>query len=174
VRSTTATLLTAACLALGACGGDDAGDEPTAAGGDSAAPQAQKSPPPAPDATAAEDEPSEQGVGEVAGAPEPAIRAAIEDAIASGDPDRACRRAVTDAYLRDAFGDAAGCRAAQSPGFAARAVEVGEISIDGESARTTVRARGGPYEGERLRVRLLREGGDWKVDRLRSDVPVGP
>jgi hypothetical protein len=176
VRSTTVTLLATACLVLGACRGDDGHDESVTGDGDTAPARTQGPHEAAPDAAPPEDRSpaSGPGEGEVAGAPERAIRAAIEDAIASGDPDLACGEAVTDAYLRDAFGDAAGCRAAQSPGFAARAVEVGEISIDGDRARATARAQGGPYEGERLWVGLVREDEDWKLDRLRSNVPVGP
>ena len=33
---------------------------------------------------------------------------------------------------------------------------------------------GGPNEGEDLTVRLVEEGGDWKVDFVRSDAPAGP
>lgn len=123
------------------------------------------------EAGARDDDAEKDGSGRAA---ERAIRAAIEDAIASGDPDRACGAAVTEAYLRDAYGDAEGCRGAQSTGLAAESVDIGKISIEGDGARTAVRAKGGPYGGERLRAQLVREGGDWKLDRLRSNVPPGP
>lgn len=172
MSSATATMLAIACLALAACGGDD--DEPPVTGGGAEAPEAS-APGSGADASQQGSAASEEEEQETAGAgDERAIRAAVEDAIASGDPQQACGAAVTEAYLRDTYGNAAGCRGAQSEGFAADTVEVGEISIDGDLARTAIRAEGGPYAGERLRARLVREGEGWKLDRLRSNVPPGP
>jgi hypothetical protein len=37
-----------------------------------------------------------------------------------------------------------------------------------------VRPSGGVYDGERITVSLVREGGEWKIDALHSNVPVGP
>ena len=42
------------------------------------------------------------------------------------------------------------------------------------TAETTAVPDGGPNKGETLTVRLVDEGGVWKVDFVRSDAPAGP
>lgn len=178
MRSSIATLLAVFCLTLVGCGGDD-GDEPAAnEGGTEAAPTLEPDPGAPEEGPGAPEEGSGASEGDrVTGAgagDERGIRAAIEDAIASGDPQRACGAAVTEAYLRDTYGGAAGCRAAQSAGLAAETVDLGPISISGDQARTTVRAEGGPYAQEELRANLIRESDGWKLDGLGSTAPPGP
>ena len=171
-------LLAALCLALAACGGDDDREEEGTPGGVAGAtgfeePAEPQEAPEGPAETGADGDGDgeEEGNG---GDPRRSIRGALEDALSSGDPKLACGTAVTEAYIRESYGDAAGCRGAQSPEFAARIVDVEPISIEGDVARATLRAEGGPYAGERLRAELVREGADWKLDRLRSSVPAGP
>lgn len=103
------------------------------------------------------------------------VAATIERVLTSADPQEACGELVTERYLRRSFGDRAGCRAAQSPRAAARSVRVSEVVVTPEStAQAVVRARGGVYAGERLRAELVLDDGLWRLDGLRSNVPVGP
>jgi hypothetical protein len=53
-------------------------------------------------------------------------------------------------------------------------VEVSEVRIDGDAAKALAVPTGGPSDGERIRVELVRGGGVWKIDSLRSNAPVGP
>jgi hypothetical protein len=175
MRSLSLALIAAACLALAACGGDDSGDQPPAdgdgpgasePGGDQGAPDSG--------AKGAEGEQAPEGGRKAGPEAKVAIRTTIEKAIASGDPERACGGAVTESFLIQTYGDAAGCREAQSEDSAAVSVEVGQISIGGDQARTTVRAEGGTYAGEELRALLVRVGDSWRLHRLNSDAPPGP
>jgi hypothetical protein len=153
-------LVAALFVLLAGCGADDDGDED----GDTAATVATPAAPPtetapAPNAGVRNDE--------------QLIRIAIEGALASGEPAKACGLFVTDDYLTDTYGDRAGCEAAQ-PGGAAQSVKVSGIAVEGDEATAVAVPSGGPSNGERLEVSLVREGGGWKLDALKSNVPVGP
>jgi hypothetical protein len=103
------------------------------------------------------------------------VAATLQRVLTSADPDEACDELVTPRYVRRSFGDRAGCRAAQSRRAAARTVRVSEVVVTPEStAQAVVRARGGVYAGERLRAELVLDQGLWRLDELRSNVPVGP
>ena len=41
-------------------------------------------------------------------------------------------------------------------------------------AQASVTPKGGVYDGERLRAELVLDDGVWRLDSLRSNVPVGP
>jgi hypothetical protein len=154
-------LVTVLFLAIGGCGGDDGDDN----GGGEAATVASE--------TAAQTQPASTATPASAQSDEQLIRAAIEGALASGDPARACERFVTEAYVVTTYGDRAGCDAAV-PSGAARSVKVSAIAVSGDTATAVAVPSGGPSTGERLDVSLVREGDVWKVDALRSNVPVGP
>jgi hypothetical protein len=105
---------------------------------------------------------------------EDSVRAAIEAALASGDPAQACERYVTEHFVRIAYGDREGCAQAQAAGAAARSASVENIEVSGDTADALAVPSGGPSDGEHLEVSLVREGGAWKLDAVRSDVPVAP
>ena len=48
------------------------------------------------------------------------------------------------------------------------------MAVDGDRATARAIPRGGPSSGETITVRLVKTGGVWKVDSLRSNAPVGP
>jgi hypothetical protein len=86
---------------------------------------------------------------------------------------------VTSHYLSDAYGSKQGCVQAQKPGAAASSVAIQRINAPDPTIapnRTTAKvvAHGGIYDGEKLTVSLVQEGGSWKVDAIRSNAPVGP
>jgi len=53
-------------------------------------------------------------------------------------------------------------------------VKVTKIEISGDKATAKAVPTGGPSGGETIEVKLVRQGGIWKVDSLHSNAPVGP
>lgn len=103
------------------------------------------------------------------------IERTITGVLGGSDPGEICKSLVTQRYVKHAYGNAAGCMKAQSRKAAAKKLEIGPISISPEAvASTAVQAKGGVYAGEQLRVVLVLQGGSWRLDSLRSNVPVGP
>jgi hypothetical protein len=158
-----------AALALASCGGEDEPQQVTApavTGTDSGASTATT-----PAATTPEDEPSPDPE-----ADEEAITATLRGSVlTSADPRSVCDELVTENYVEAAYGDVAGCRRAQADASVARHARVSRIVISPESvAQASVMPDGGVYAGERLRAELVLDGGQWRVDSLRSNVPVGP
>lgn len=170
----------AACLAvapgLAGCGG---GDEP---------PQTT-----APAVTGADDDISEsdETTSQVEGEPgdeaadiEPPGESADDDAeitetleavLVGSDPKAACDERVTDRFLRRSYGDSAGCRAALESAEPAKDAGVTQIVVNPDSvAQSLARPKGGIYAGQKLRAELILDEGTWKLDSLRSNVPVGP
>jgi hypothetical protein len=119
------------------------------------------------------------GGGGDAGSDAKRIEAAIQEVVGGADPATACDELVTARYVRSAYGDEQGCRAAvaDQPSFD---VEVRGIEIEGPTAgfdrvaAATAIPESGPNRDERLEVRLVREGVAWRVDFLRSNAPPGP
>jgi hypothetical protein len=106
--------------------------------------------------------------------PEAQIDRAIKRVLASGVPGLACERHATGRYLETAFGGRAGCIRSTVPASAAKSVAVRGVEISGRTASAKAIPDGGPSDGETIRVSLIRAGGVWKVDSLRSNAPVGP
>jgi hypothetical protein len=161
-------LVLAAALLVPACGDDD--DEPmqtTAAAVTGAeTTDADK----APGTEAPEDEPSEDPVSDRTN-----ISITLEAVLTGRDPRRVCGELVTDRYLREAYGGAAGCEAAQADAKPAKGVRLSRIVVLPDSvAQASAAPKGGLYDGERLRAELVLDDGLWKLDALRSNVPVGP
>jgi hypothetical protein len=101
------------------------------------------------------------------------VRSAIVAFLSSDDPALACD-AATDRFLAAAFGDRAGCEAAQGARSAADAVRVRTVRQEEDAALAVAVPVGGPNDRERLRVELVLEEGGWLIDGIRSDAPVGP
>jgi len=191
LRISCAILVVAAAVALSACGGG--GDEaPADPGGDSGAPRDGDVA--AEDGAKGSDRGNKESRGEAkeggqksggdagdrgsknggGGPPAEAIEAALADFFTSGDPAVVCEGVITKGFLKQSFGDRRGCADAQSADAAARSVDVSEVKDQGKSADAVVVPKGGPNDGERLEVGLVLEGGSWRIDRIASDVPVGP
>lgn len=101
-------------------------------------------------------------------------RTAVEAVLTSGDPGKACAKYVTARYLRVAYGGRLGCIQGHAPSGAADELDFKSVRVDGDGATAVVVPSGGPYDGERVTVSLVRDGGRWAVDELDADVPVGP
>ena len=91
------------------------------------------------------------------------------EVIAAGSPS-VCGDRMTDAYLTQATGrrppfDVPACEASIGRSGVER-LKVDQISIDGDTASAVVTNSGGGLDGSRVRLRLCKEGGYWKLDRL--------
>jgi hypothetical protein len=151
-------------LGLAACGGDDESAQapvPAATGTSESGTDTE---------TAAEAEPAADPVDD-----EAEIVSALEAVLAGSDPKRACGNSVTERFLRRSYGDAAGCEAAQKAAKPANDAGVTQVVIHPESvAQALARPQGGIYDGQKLRAELVLDDDAWKLDSLRSNVPVGP
>ena len=154
-------------VVLSGCGEKDEGQvtAPAVTGTDSGAATATT-----PAATTPEDEPSPDPKTD-----EDAITETLRTVLTSADERLVCVALVTENYVREAYGDLAGCRRGQAQGGRANAVHVSRIVISPESvAQASVMPEGGVYGGDRLRAELILDGGQWRLNSLRSNVPVGP
>lgn len=103
------------------------------------------------------------------------ITATLESLLAGSDPALTCGELVTDRFLRRSYGDQAGCEAALKAAKPAKAAGVTHVSVQDDSvAQALARPDGGIYDGQKLRAELVLADGTWKLDSLRSNVPVGP
>jgi hypothetical protein len=164
VRPILLTALLGAALALAACGEKD-------------------EPAPVPAASAAGQSGDDGGSGDGGnGAPgrnlsglsdEEQIETAAQAVIGGDDPDETCEKYAMVVYVKHAYGDVKGCRSAvaQQKPFA---VDVSAIDVTGKTATAKAKPKGGPNQGETLKVDLIQEDGAWKVDLVRSNVKVGP
>jgi hypothetical protein len=107
---------------------------------------------------------------------------AVEDVVVavltgSETAETICDLLVTPNYVSIAYGDRAGCLAAQKPGSLADSVEIIEMGKLGTKATAVAVPTGGPYDGVDVNVELLPSPdleGAWLVDSLLADVPAGP
>jgi hypothetical protein len=161
-----ATLLVAALVLLTGCGGED----------DSTPAERSPTSTPSAPATTTTGQAGERGRGD--GFSDPIV--SVKIALVSEDPALACGELVTAEYLRTAYGDEQACVAAVRSGSQARSVRI--VSVKRSDGRATVKAipAGGPSAGETLTITAVIEHSDalegdvWKVDAVRSNVPVGP
>ena len=105
--------------------------------------------------------------------PEETIEANVVDVIGGDDARLACSELVTTRYVRRAYGDASGCRAAVSSRRSFD-VDVSRVRIRGDTATALARPAGGPNRGEAIAVELVSEGRAWMVDSALSNAPAGP
>ena len=175
-------ILIAAAALLAACGEKD---EPEPAAPIAQAPPEPEQPLPDPEKPPEPPDPGGQLPGPTEPKPEAAppapprpageqIAMAVRGVLASGDPDLACRKYATVRFLATSFGGLAGCRAATNPRSAAESVRLRGLVVDGSRARVVAIPRGGTSSGQRVKVTLVVVGPNWRVDSLRSNVPVGP
>ncbi len=80
----------------------------------------------------------------------------------------------TRALLNKSFGDEQGCRASVRSGGRADSVEIVKSSAKGREALVVAVPHGGPSSAQKLQITLLREGKSWRLQSIRSNVPVGP
>ena len=113
------------------------------------------------------------GGGGGAASPEEQIDAAVEAVLGGAEPADVCGGLSTSAYVKEAYGDEQGCRAAvaRQDSFA---VKVGKVDVSGAKATAEAEPSAGPNKGETIDVELVEEGSEWKVDSAISNAPAGP
>ena len=105
------------------------------------------------------------------------MRTAVEAVLVSSDPADACGKYVTGHYLNVAYGGKQGCVQAQAPGSAAKSLRSFGIVNEGTQGTIATAAavpNGGPYDGSKVVIGLLFDRDHYRVEALRSNVPVGP
>jgi hypothetical protein len=102
-------------------------------------------------------------------ADEEQITEAIEQAATSDDPAR-CTEFQTQAFTEQtelATGEEAVAACEENDGDrAGDSVEVDKVAVDGDSATAEVAFTGGGLDGQTLAISLVKEGDQWKADRL--------
>ena len=164
MRAILITAVLAGALALAACGEKE---EPTAV------PAANVGQSGGSAENDGDDGPTQSGGSSAGASDEDQIATAVEAVIGGNDPAKTCEKYATIVYVKRAYGDVKGCRSAvaQQKPFA---VDVGEVDVKGRTAIAKAKPKGGPNEGETLRVDMIRQEGVWRVDLVRSNVKVGP
>jgi hypothetical protein len=153
----------ALAAALAACGEKE---EPEPVAPDGGGTQVEKT------TTATEPTGGNGGGGGQTLSPEAEVEAAIRGVLGGNDAAYACVEAATARYVKAAYGDEAGCRAAVAKQKQFR-VTVSAIDIKGDTATARAKPAGGPNKGETIEVELVDDGG-WKVDSAVSNAPPGP
>ena len=106
--------------------------------------------------------------------PKAEVQASVITVLGGTDVAAACSDLVTARYVKRAYGDEQGCRAAVAKRQKI-AVAVGNaIKIQGNTATAKAVPGSGPNKGETIKVELVQEGGTWKVDSALSNAPAGP
>jgi hypothetical protein len=105
--------------------------------------------------------------------PEQEVEDAVIAVIGGDDPAASCSELVTQRYVKSAYGDAKGCRAAVAK-QGSFSVEVSAVNVKGSTATAKARPAAGPNKGETIDVKLVEERGAWRVDSARSNAPAGP
>ena len=92
---------------------------------------------------------------------------------AAGSPEQACGSYVTEGFIQDSYGGEENCIAARNGVALADTIE---IDADGGDSTThlVVVPTGGPYDGAKVEVDLVREDDGYRVDALDAHVPAGP
>lgn len=80
----------------------------------------------------------------------------------------------TRPVLAKSFGGLAGCRRAVTSGGQADSVEIVSVRPEGRYALVVAVPHGGPSSAEKLTISLVRTGKNWRLDSIKSNVPVGP
>jgi hypothetical protein len=157
---------------LASCGGDDEPTQTTAPAetGASTTEDGGGTTSTSPGATPGSGEPAADPVDD-----EAEIVKTLEAVLAGSDPVAACGESVTERFLRRSYGDSSGCEAALKNATPANDAGVTQVVINPDSvAQALARPKGGIYDGQKLRAELVLDDDVWKLDSLRSNVPVGP
>lgn len=105
--------------------------------------------------------------------PDRAIELSVVAVLGGANEDAACSGFATARYVKTAYGDEQGCRAAVSKRPHGE-VSVSAIDVSGQTATAKAEPASGPNKDETVQVELVNEGQTWKVDSAKSNAPPGP
>ena len=106
------------------------------------------------------------------GAPDP-IAAATAVLTSEGTPAEACDRYVTPQFIETAYGGRENCIASRTGNALAQGLSLG-TAIEAGATHLVVIPQGGPYDGSKVEVDLVRDSNGFRVDSLEAHVPAGP
>ncbi len=103
------------------------------------------------------------------------IRATITDFLTLPNDPSVCDELITEEFLKASYGDRQGCVAARKPGALADQVTIlARKPGPGDSMIVTVKPQGGVFDGETLKVTVVKSGQAWQIDKITSNTKVGP
>jgi len=94
--------------------------------------------------------------------------------LTSPDAQRVCDDLLTPAFLRKAYGDRAGCLAGRKPSSLSNPNPKLEVTPGPAETVVIAQPKGGVYDGQRLKITLIKDGTGERIDAVTSNVPVGP
>lgn len=103
----------------------------------------------------------------------PATPQAVVTAALTSSGPLACSVYVPQ-LLDKSYGGLGGCEAAIRSGGVAKSAKIISANVSGSSATVVAVPGGGPSSGEKLTYSLVQENGQWRLDRVHSNVKVGP
>lgn len=105
-----------------------------------------------------------------------AAQAAADAFLASPNAAAVCDKGITPKLLKRAYGDRKGCLKARKPASLAKDVRITASKLGADGTATVIAsAEGGVYgKGEKLTMTVVRDGGAWRVDTVKSNAKVGP
>jgi hypothetical protein len=98
------------------------------------------------------------------------IEEAVEVSATSKDPAD-CKKLSTQNFMeqttRSEGAEAVkGCEQNATDGVGAKSVKVSEVEVDGSKATADAALTGGSFDGQSLKIALVKEGDQWKLDEL--------
>ena len=105
-----------------------------------------------------------------------AAQSAADAFLASPNAAAVCDEVITPKLLKQAYGDRKGCLKARKPAALAKRVRITSAKLGASGTATVVAtAEGGVYgKGEKVTMTVVRDGGAWRVDTVKSNAKVGP
>jgi hypothetical protein len=100
------------------------------------------------------------------------IKQALTAAATSGDP-AACTKYQTLKFTEQTSGPAKGQAAIRAcekdaKSTAAKSLDITDVSVNGDSATAVAKATGSIFDGQTLKVALVKENGQWKLDEFQG------
>jgi hypothetical protein len=90
-----------------------------------------------------------------------------------GTAEQACGTYVTENFIQTAYGGKENCIASRDPKALAEGLSL-PTGIEKNATHLVVIPVGGPYDGAKVEVDLVREGDTYRVEALEAHVPAGP
>jgi hypothetical protein len=90
-----------------------------------------------------------------------------------GTDEQACGTYVTEGFIQTAYGGSENCTASRDPQALANGLSL-PTAIGKGTTHLVVIPDGGPYDGAKVEVDLVRDGDTYRVDALEAHVPAGP
>ena len=101
------------------------------------------------------------------------IAATVTDFLTKPNDPSVCDDLITPAFLKRSYGSKQGCVAARKPSALAKSVTIKPAS-GGSATVVTAKPKGGVFDGQTLKVTVINLDGQWTIDKITSNTPVGP